>query len=87
MVRGSGVVARFDHAVVAARDREDAIHRFRSIGFDTQPGGRHESLGTKNAIVRFGFDCIELLSVYDEVLAVAGVANRALASVERAAPA
>lgn len=57
---------RFDHAVIAVRDLERAIQRFQHLGFDAQPGGRHTGRGTMNALIRFGLDYVELLSVYDE---------------------
>jgi Glyoxalase-like domain len=60
------VITRFDHAVIAVRDLAAALGQFRRLGFDGQPGGRHTGRGTENAIVRFGLDYIELISVYDE---------------------
>jgi catechol 2,3-dioxygenase-like lactoylglutathione lyase family enzyme len=57
---------RFDHAVIAVRDLDAATRRFQHLGFDAQPGGRHTGRGTHNALVRFGLDYFELLSVYDE---------------------
>jgi hypothetical protein len=60
------VITRFDHAVIAVRQLDDAISRFRRLGFDTQHGGRHTGRGTENAIIRFGLDYIELIAVYDE---------------------
>lgn len=57
---------RFDHAVIAVRDLERAVQQFQHLGFDTQPGGRHTGRGTHNALIRFGLDYFELLSVYDE---------------------
>ena len=44
---------------------------FRRLGFAMSEGGRHPSLGTRKAIVRFGLDYLELLSVEDEARAVA----------------
>ncbi|HET9199954.1 MAG TPA: VOC family protein [Dehalococcoidia bacterium] len=60
------MITRFDHAVIAVRQLELAIERFRRLGFDAHPGGRHSGRGTENAIIRFGLDYIELISVYDE---------------------
>lgn len=60
------MISRLDHAVIAVRDLDVGIERFRALGFDVQPGGRHVGLGTHNAIIRFGLDYIELLAVYDE---------------------
>ena len=60
------MITRFDHAVIGVRDLDEAIRRYRSLGFDVSPGGRHTGLGTYNAIVRFGLDYLELISIYDE---------------------
>jgi catechol 2,3-dioxygenase-like lactoylglutathione lyase family enzyme len=57
---------RFDHAVIAVRDLNSATQQFQRLGFDAQPGGRHTGRGTHNALVRFGLDYFELLSVYDQ---------------------
>lgn len=62
---------RFDHLVIAVRDLECAVAAFRDVlGFDAQIGGRHEAFGTRNAIIRFGLDYLELISVEDERLAL-----------------
>jgi catechol 2,3-dioxygenase-like lactoylglutathione lyase family enzyme len=57
---------RLDHVVIAVRDLDDGIARYRALGFDARPGGRHTGRGTHNAIVRFGLDYLELISVYDQ---------------------
>ncbi|MDP9265127.1 MAG: VOC family protein [Chloroflexota bacterium] len=57
---------RLDHVVIAVRDLEEATARYRALGFDARPGGRHTRRGTHNAIIRFGLDYLELISVYDE---------------------
>lgn len=57
---------RFDHAVIAVRDLDSATRQFQHLGFDAQPGGKHTGRGTHNALIRFGLDYVELLSVYDE---------------------
>ncbi|HLI09392.1 MAG TPA: VOC family protein [Ktedonobacteraceae bacterium] len=59
------MITRFDHTVIAVRDLDAAISAYQALGFDVSPGGRHTGLGTYNAIIRFGLDYIELLSVYD----------------------
>jgi len=60
------MLSRFDHAVVASRSLDDTQVRWRErLGFDVRPGGRHTGRGTHNAIVRFGLDYVELISVYD----------------------
>ena len=59
------MIERFDHAVIGVPDLESGMDTFRKLGFEVQEGGRHPSLGTRNAIVRFGLDYLELLSVED----------------------
>lgn len=59
------LVDGFDHAIFAVRDLAEGVRRFERLGFDVQEGGRHPRRGTHNAIVRFGVDYIELLSVCD----------------------
>ena len=56
---------RFDHYVIAVRDLDNAVAGYKTLGFDARPGGRHTGRGTYNAIIRFGLDYLELLSVYD----------------------
>ena len=60
------MITRFDHVVIGVRDLNAAAQRYRQLGFDVRPGGRHTGLGTHNAIIRFGLDYIELISIYDE---------------------
>lgn len=60
------MITRFDHAIIAVRNLDEAMRHYRSLGFDVTPGGHHTGLGTHNAIIRFGLDYLELLSVYDE---------------------
>ncbi len=60
------MITRFDHIVIGVRDLDMATRRYQQLGFDVRPGGRHTGLGTHNAIIRFGLDYIELLSIYDE---------------------
>jgi len=62
---------RFDHIVIAVRDLDAAIRSYQRLGFDATPGGRHTGRGTQNALIRFGLDYIELLSVYNEAEAAA----------------
>jgi catechol 2,3-dioxygenase-like lactoylglutathione lyase family enzyme len=78
---------RFDHAVVAVRDLAAATERMRAAGFDVRPGGRHVGFGTENAIIRFGLDYIELITVHDEALAErASVRSRELVEFLRQRP-
>jgi catechol 2,3-dioxygenase-like lactoylglutathione lyase family enzyme len=60
------MITRFDHTVIAVRDLDAAISAYRALGFEVNLGGRHTGMGTYNAIIRFGLDYIELLSVYDK---------------------
>src|SRR5579862_2137070 len=60
------MITRFDHSVIAVRDLDAAISAYQALGFEVSPGGRHTGLGTYNAIIRFGLDYLELLSVYDK---------------------
>jgi catechol 2,3-dioxygenase-like lactoylglutathione lyase family enzyme len=64
------VIERFDHAVIAVRDLDAATESFRALGFGVEAGGRHTGLGTWNAIIRFGLDYLELISVDDAQQAV-----------------
>jgi catechol 2,3-dioxygenase-like lactoylglutathione lyase family enzyme len=59
------MITRFDHAVIAVRDLEDGMQRYRRLGFTVSRGGRHPGHGTENALVRFGLDYLELLAVTD----------------------
>ncbi len=68
-------VTRFDHAVIAVRDLDAAVEAYRKLGFDTRPGGRHTRRGTHNAIIRFGLDYLELISVIDPDEAAAAGGN------------
>jgi catechol 2,3-dioxygenase-like lactoylglutathione lyase family enzyme len=66
------MITRFDHLVIATRDLDAASQRFRALGFEVRPGGEHPGQGTRNAIIRFGLDYIELLAIRDEAEARAG---------------
>lgn len=63
------MISRFDHAVIAVAEIESAMEAYAALGFEVMAGGRHPSLGTRNAIVRFGLDYLELLAVEDPVQA------------------
>lgn len=78
------MISRFDHAVIGVRDLEAAMARYRALGFETNPGGRHTGLGTANAIIRFGLDYLELLTVADaEEAARAGGSSQVLLELLR----
>lgn len=57
------MIQRFDHAVIGLSDPVAGMAAFRQLGFEVTEGGRHPTLGTRNAIVRFGLDYLELLWV------------------------
>lgn len=63
------MLTAFDHLVVAVRDLAGASETWRRLGFDARPGGRNPGRGTHNAIIRFGVQYIELLSIEDHALA------------------
>lgn len=72
------MITRFDHAVLAVRDLEAAMRLYRTqLGLDVYPGGQHAGRGTHNAIVRFGLDYLELLSIADRDEALAAGVRRA----------
>jgi catechol 2,3-dioxygenase-like lactoylglutathione lyase family enzyme len=61
------MIERFDHLVIGVRDLDAAVRQYRdALGFDVRPGGRHTGRGTENALVRFGLDYLELISIYDQ---------------------
>ena len=49
--------------MIGVPDLDAGMDAFRRLGFEVAVGGRHPSLGTRNAIVRFGLDYLELLTV------------------------
>ena len=69
---------RFDHAVILVGDLAAAIATYERLGFAVSPGGKHEGLGTHNALIRFGVDYLELLAVHDRELAAATDRGKAL---------
>jgi hypothetical protein len=78
------MITRFDHAVIAVGDLDQAIGAYRELGFEVVPGGRHENRGTHNALVRFGADYLELLAVHDpEKARESGPNGQALAEFTR----
>jgi catechol 2,3-dioxygenase-like lactoylglutathione lyase family enzyme len=71
------MITRFDHAVIGVRDLPAAMARYRELGFVVVEGGRHTGIGTCNALVRFGLDYLELISVCDQPEAEAAGGNSA----------
>jgi len=69
---------RFDHAVILVPDLAAASATYERLGFAVSPGGRHEGLGTHNALIRFGVDYLELLAVHDRDLALSTDRGQAL---------
>jgi hypothetical protein len=63
------VITRFDHAVIAVQKLDIAIAQYEALGFEVSLGGKHTGRGTRNAIVRFGPDYLELLEVLDRSMA------------------
>ena len=60
------MITRFDHVVIGVPDIPTAVAAYKKLGFDVAEGGQHPSIGTRNAIIRFGLDYIELLAVEDK---------------------
>lgn len=55
-----------DHVMVVVSDLDEASARYASeYGLVALPGGRHEGLGTANAIIPFGTDYVELIAIAD----------------------
>ncbi|TYB48188.1 VOC family protein [Actinomadura chibensis] len=56
----------FDHLMIAVADLDAAAERYRGLGFEVRPGGRHRALGTENAIIPFRAGrYIELIGMRD----------------------
>src|SRR5437764_182152 len=64
------MLTRLDHPIVAVRDLDRAIEVYQRLGFEVIRGGRNPGIGTHNALIRFGLDYLELLSVEDREAAV-----------------
>jgi catechol 2,3-dioxygenase-like lactoylglutathione lyase family enzyme len=76
-VSSDGLVTRIDHVVIGVRDLAGAMERYRQAGFQVDEGGRHTGRGTRNALIRFGLDYLELITVDDELEALATGGNSA----------
>jgi len=57
------MITRFDHIVIGVQNIEKSLEAYSDLGFEVVEGGHHPSIGTRNAIVRFGLDYLELLAV------------------------
>lgn len=59
------MIVGLDHVVIGVPDLDEAVKAYRDLGFDVRMGGRHVGRGTHNALIRFGPDYLELMSVFD----------------------
>ncbi|MGH9752964.1 MAG: VOC family protein [Blastocatellia bacterium] len=59
------LIAGFDHAMIAVRDLDEASRKYRGLGFEVVPGGRHPGRGTHNTLMRFGWGFVELIAIHD----------------------
>ncbi|OEH56235.1 hypothetical protein AQ616_01575 [Oceanobacillus sp. E9] len=59
----------FDHFVHVVNDPQIAMERCKELGIHAVQGGRHENLGTYNALSYFGLSYIEFIDVFSEQLA------------------
>ncbi len=68
-----------DHAIIAVRDLSGAMQQLEHVlGVTVTPGGEHPEDGTHNAIVRFGVEYLELISVLDPARAAASERGQAV---------
>ena len=65
--------------MICVRDLAAGIDAYTRIGFDVQPGGRHEGRATHNAIAFLGDDYLELLSLRDGHAIASGSSDARLA--------
>lgn len=56
---------RIDHVMICVPDLQQAIARYRQLGFNMHEGGAHPGKGTHNAIAMNDEDYLELLAVRD----------------------
>jgi hypothetical protein len=58
-------VKGIDHALVIVPNLASAFERYRQLGFEVQPEGRHTKLGTANHVMIFERDYLELIGVVE----------------------
>lgn len=58
-------VKGIDHALVVVPNLANAFERYRQLGFQVQPEGRHSKLGTANHVMIFERDYLELIGVIE----------------------
>lgn len=56
-----------DHPLVLVRDIEATAARYRALGFNTAPTGKHP-WGTSTSLITFERSALELMSIYDDTL-------------------
>lgn len=63
--------SELDHLIVACSDLATGIHWVADrLGVEPQPGGRHEAMGTHNAVLRLGARCyLEVIAIDPEAAA------------------
>ncbi|SVB75150.1 uncharacterized protein METZ01_LOCUS228004, partial [marine metagenome] len=57
-----------DHVLIAVRDLNQAAHVFNNLGFTVTPEGQHPGRGSRNRLVVFEEDYLELISITDPTL-------------------
>lgn len=63
-----GVQLTFDHAVHFVNKPEQTLEELAELGIHTVNGGRHESIGTYNALTYFDLRYIEWIGIFDSKL-------------------
>lgn len=56
-----------DHPLVLVRDIEATAARYRKLGFNTAPTGKHP-WGTSTSLIMFDRSALELMGIYDDTL-------------------
>ena len=57
-----------DHVLIAVRDLKHTADVFNNLGFTVTPEGLHPGRGSRNRLVVFGNDYLELISITDPTL-------------------